>query len=533
MTQFNLVQLAQTGDADAIAALMNTSLHAIGIRARATLLSGDLHVLLESEQVLDQHPCLEFIQKGITRLGMVWLSSAIVYSRVAGQNSPTWVQRIELLPQVLTNPFVLDPGAKLEAEEPFKLWLPDWHRATLFDLMLLTIPILVVLSSGHIWQRYLLQPPVGQRAVATKSVGISSEILSTSPEVKKASPLPGKATAAIRRQPEASHGMELKKVISGGISPKSIVYSGKDLFFVQNMMYNHTITVYDRSFERVKTISDQVRLADYGYPQFEGVHRGSPVEASATADGQHVWVSNYQMYGEGFTSSADDDCTPAQDHDRSFLYRINTSTLAVDQVVQVGAVPKWVATAPNRQLVLVSNWCSWDVSVVDTQKNQEVRRIQVGPYPRGIVIDPKSETAYVAIMGASNIAAINLKDFSVKWLRDVGRAPRHLTLDPTGRYLYATLSHEGRVVKIDLFTQQVIATVETGNAPRSMAMSTNGEFIYVVNYDSDTVSKVRTQDMQVVRTVSVDPAPIGITYDPKTRQVWVACYSGSILVFQD
>jgi hypothetical protein len=33
--------------------------------------------------------------------------------------------------------------------------------------------------------------------------------------------------------------------------------------------------------------------------------------------------------------------------------------------------------------------------------------------------------------------------------------------------------------------------------------------------------------------VNVSPSPIGVTYDSKTHRVWVACYSGSILVFQD
>jgi len=39
--------------------------------------------------------------------------------------------------------------------------------------------------------------------------------------------------------------------------------------------------------------------------------------------------------------------------------------------------------------------------------------------------------------------------------------------------------------------------------------------------------------MKVLQTVNVNSSPIGITYDPDTKEVWVACYSGSIMVFQD
>jgi YVTN family beta-propeller protein len=66
-----------------------------------------------------------------------------------------------------------------------------------------------------------------------------------------------------------------------------------------------------------------------------------------------------------------------------------------------------------------------------------------------------------------------------------------------------------------------------------MVISDDGQLLYVVNYGSNTVSKVRTSDMKILKTVNVNSSPIGITYDPQTREVWVACYSGSIMVFQD
>lgn len=325
--------------------------------------------------------------------------------------------------------------------------------------------------------------------------------------------------------------MSLHKTIYGNIAPKSIVYSGRDLFFAQNMMYTHSITVYDRNYNLVNTISDAVNLQQYGYPQYAGVYRGAPVEASFSHDGQYAWVSNYRMYGAGFDRPGSDQCTPAQKTDDSFLYRINTENFAIEQVVKVGSVPKYVATTPDDRYVLVTNWCTDDLSVVDVRRNREVQRIQLGRYPRGIVVDPSAQQAYVAVMGSQNIAKINLANFRVDWLKNVGRSPRHLNIDASGRYLYASLNGEGRVAKIDLQTGKTVAKVVTGNAPRSMTLSADGAHLYVVNYESDTMAKVRTDTMQVVHTVAVNDKPIGITYDPQTSQVWVSCYSGSIMVF--
>ena len=327
--------------------------------------------------------------------------------------------------------------------------------------------------------------------------------------------------------------MTLKKTIYGNISPKSIVYSGSGLFFAQNMMYRHTITVYDRNFKLVKTIPDTVNLSKFGFSKFKGNYQGSPVEAAFSTDGKYAYVSNYQMYGSGFRNPGSDRCSPAAKHDQSFLYRINTQTLKIEKVIPVGAVPKFNAVSPDNRFALASNWCSWDLSVIDINKNLEIERVKLGAYPRGIVVTPDSKNAYVAIMGSSDIAKVNLIDFSVEWLRNIGNAPRHLTIDPNGKYLYATLNGEGNVAKIDLKTGEVAKKVSTGKAPRSMTISDEGKLLYVVNYFSNTVSKVRTSDMKVLQKVKVNSSPIGITYDPETNQVWVACYSGSIMVFQD
>ncbi|MEG4054891.1 MULTISPECIES: peptidoglycan-binding protein [unclassified Microcoleus] len=334
--------------------------------------------------------------------------------------------------------------------------------------------------------------------------------------------------------PDNTQGkMTLKKTIYGNISPKSIVYSRAGLFFAQNMMYRHTITVYDRNFKLVKTIPDTVNLSKFGFSKFKGNYKGSPVEAAFSTDGKYAYVSNYKMYGSGFRNPGTDRCSPAAKHDQSFLYRINTQTLTIEKVIPVGAVPKFNAVSPDNRFALASNWCSWDLSVVDINKNLEIERVKLGAYPRGIVVTPDSKNAYVAIMGSSDIAKVNLIDFSVEWLKNIGNAPRHLTIDPNGKYLYATLNGEGNVAKIDLKTGKVVDKVSTGKAPRSMTISDQGKLLYVVNYFSNTVSKVRTSDMKVLQTVKVNSSPIGITYDPETNQVWVACYSGSIMVFQD
>lgn len=297
-------------------------------------------------------------------------------------------------------------------------------------------------------------------------------------------------------------------------------------------MYRHTITVYDRSYELIETIADDVVLSDFGHDEYEGEFRGSPVEAAFTSDGSFAYVSNYRMYGGGLSTAASDGCNAGSWPD-SFVYRINTATLEIDQTLRVGPVPKFLAVTPDDRYLLVSNWCGFDVSIVDLALGEEIVRVPVGRHPRGIAIDPNSTTAYVAVMGSRNIAVIDLGDFSITTIQNVGRSPRHLVLSPDGEFLYVSLNGEGRLAKIDVASGELLAHVATGAAPRSMTISDDGTALYVVNYKSATMSKVRTSDMVEIEEHGTWSKPIGITYDAPTREVWVSAYSGAIQVFAD
>jgi YVTN family beta-propeller protein len=333
--------------------------------------------------------------------------------------------------------------------------------------------------------------------------------------------------------PAAERTLTLAQTISGEISPKSVVASNTGRVFAQNMMYNHTVTVYSSEGELVETISDQVDLADFGAAEQSTVVQGAPVEGALTPDASHYWVSNYSMYGPGQGPEGADECDPASSvsagYTPSYLYRISMESLAVDDVVEVGLVPKYVATTPDGAYVLATNWCSWDLSIVSTETNEVVNTLDMGRYPRGIAVTPDSHYAYVAIMGESRLVKVDLTTQTVLESIEVGRGPRHIVMDPEGRFAYVSLNQLGDVVKVDLATDQVVATVHTGDEARSLAISNDGTALYVVNYESNTMTALRASDLGVLQTIDTGVHPIGITYDGMTGDVWVAIYTGQIL----
>jgi YVTN family beta-propeller protein len=325
--------------------------------------------------------------------------------------------------------------------------------------------------------------------------------------------------------------LKLIKTITGPIAPKSVQASNDGLVSAHNMMYRHSVTIYDAETMQLKqTIPDTVQLSDFGYSKYSGTYKGAPVEGAFSPDGEYLYFTNYAMYGKRFNKEGTDTCSPASGYDKSFLSRVNLAKGEIDAVYPVGSVPKVVKVTPDNKYILVSNWCSYTVTIISVETQKTVKSIKIGRYPRGISISGDSKFAYVAEMGGNRIHRIDLDNFALDYI-PIGSNPRAIELSPDGSKLYATLNISGKVIAWDLAADKAIKTVSTGKSARSLAISSDGSTLFVVNFRSGTLSKVRTSNMKVIQNIKVCAAPIGVTYDSINSRTWVACYGGSIKVF--
>ena len=109
----------------------------------------------------------------------------------------------------------------------------------------------------------------------------------------------------------------------------------------------------------------------------------------------------------------------------------DVKTLAITGVAQVGMVPKYVAVTPDNKYVLVTNWCSFDLSVIDRATFKEVQ-----PHParhrsarhRG---EPRRRPSRTSRSWArpTSRASTSTRSRSA-WFRGVGLSPRHVVLEP-------------------------------------------------------------------------------------------------------
>ena len=203
-------------------------------------------------------------------------------------------------------------------------------------------------------------------------------------------------------------------------------------------------------------------------------------------------------------------------------------------MIKVGLVPKFLAVTPNGKYLLVSNWCSYDLSVVDIASHKEVARIPIGPYPRGLAVSPDSKTAYIAVMGQRRRRQDQPGDTQAgRQLR--GR--RRIRATWSSPLTAATCTR--RSMRPARWSRSICARgtgdrhVHTGERTGHWPSRPTVAVLYVVNYDSDTVTKLRASNLQVLQNFPTGVHPIGITYDAITGNVWVAVYSGQILVLAD
>ena len=271
------------------------------------------------------------------------------------------------------------------------------------------------------------------------------------------------------------------------------------------------------------------------------------MEACFIHDDKLLWVSLH--YADGIV--------PIRVDSMAFNKRPDTSKQAVKKVtviypgstrrdsfdvplIKTGKTPKVISRTGDSKYLLVSNWHSYNVSVLEMDKDvypfgRVTNTIPVSSIPRGIVVDDKSNRSFVAIMGGASIAVIN----NSVWMKEsdmpVASNPRHVVMDTSNR-LFVSYNSLGKIAAIDAETGNTLFTAATHAQPRTIILSKNYRFIFVTCYSSDYVDvfKINETSFEKVASLPCKGHPVGVDVfesDDKL-EAWVCSYSnGSISVF--
>ncbi|MBD3884988.1 hypothetical protein IFO70_24970 [Phormidium tenue FACHB-886] len=112
MQTTTILQLAQQGQPQAIAALINQMLRSKGITAKVTVKERTLKILLEGSTVPDQASLTAFVLKGVTSLKIQTLNKLQIFGKSTDQPTAAWTQVYSLNSTSTEPDIVVDSSAQ-------------------------------------------------------------------------------------------------------------------------------------------------------------------------------------------------------------------------------------------------------------------------------------------------------------------------------------------------------------------------------------------------------------------------------------
>jgi YVTN family beta-propeller protein len=133
---------------------------------------------------------------------------------------------------------------------------------------------------------------------------------------------------------------------------------------------------------------------------------------------------------------------------------------------------------------------SGSVSVVDLEKNKEIKYIGVGLHPSGMALSPDGRLLYVACANSDVVSVIDTENDKIVETISVhhsenmpfGSSPNALTVSPDGKYLYVANGTENAVCVIRTGSPaKITGYIPVGWYPGAVAIDTEGNTLYVAN----------------------------------------------------
>jgi DNA-binding beta-propeller fold protein YncE len=351
-------------------------------------------------------------------------------------------------------------------------------------------------------------------------------------------------------EPYTDIAYEKKELLDAAPGTKSVLFNSEGSKLYAMNLEGMSVYEFDQSS---RTVTREFKFKptrgtgwDYTNDKPIPSYQEKPVEACLSHSDRILWVSLHNA--EGIVPIRVDSLT-ANKNDKSDITskkitvvypgRSEKDSIEVP-LIKTGKTPKVISKTADSKYLLVSNWHSYNVTVLETNINEYpyakvVSTIPVSAIPRGMVVDDKNNRSYVAIMGGASITAIN----NSVWMKEddiiVASNPRHLVMDSTGR-LFVSYNRLGKIACIDAATGNTLFNVSTAAQPRTIILSKNQKFLFVTCYSSDTVQVFKINETSFSNVISLPckghPVGVDIFEDNDKLEAWVCSYSnGSISVF--
>ncbi len=341
-----------------------------------------------------------------------------------------------------------------------------------------------------------------------------------------------------------------KETLASAPGTKSVLFNSKGSKLYAMNLEGMSIYEFDQTTKKVvrefKFKPTRGTGWDYANDKPVPSWQEKPVEACFSHGDKFLWVSLHNAGGivpirvDGFEIHKQENL--AQDFKQIKIVDLLKHTVDSFKVplIKTGATPKVISKTADNKYLLVSNWHSYTVSVLELDSTKApygkvISTIPVTAIPRGIAVDDKNNKSYVAIMGGANLTVIN----NWVWQKEddvaVASNPRHVVIDTSGR-LFVSYNKLAKVACINATTGKTLFTATTAAQPRTIILSKNQQFLFVTCYNGNAVDvfKINKDSFDKIYSLECKGKPVGVDIyeNDDVLEAWVCTYTnGAINVF--
>ena len=363
---------------------------------------------------------------------------------------------------------------------------------------------------------------------------------------------PAKADTITRSllKPYSNIKYEKKELLSAAPGTKSVLFNNNGSKLYAMNLEGMSISEFDQPTRKItrnfKFKPTKGQGWDYETDKPISSYEEKPVEACLSHDDKILWVSLHNAEGIvpiRIDSISANQSVPADKSSKKItvIYPgVSKRDSFYIPLIRTGKTPKIISRTADSKHLLVSNWHSYNVSVLETSMTEYpyakvISTVPVTDIPRGIAVDDKNNRSFVAIMGGASIAVIN----NSAWIKEdeikVASNPRHIVVDTSGR-IFVSYNKLAKIACIDAATGKTLFTASTAARPRTIILSKNHKFLFATCYSSDTVEVFKISDTGFSKVISLPckghPVGVDIFEDDNKLEAWVCSYNnGSISVF--
>jgi YVTN family beta-propeller protein len=161
-------------------------------------------------------------------------------------------------------------------------------------------------------------------------------------------------------------------------------------------------------------------------------------------------------------------------------FEIDVATRTVLREFDTGSAwTKWVELSPDEKTLYASNWSGGDVSIIDLETGDLVKRVGVSNTPRGMYATEDGRYLYVAGFDSGHLERIDLDSGVVATLFTGGGALRHIVADETTGRLFISDMADDLIWVHDMATGSTTKFVDTDEKPNTIDLTPDGKMLFV------------------------------------------------------